>query len=146
MHTVVAQYSPDEGLMNINISQCENENVLHLLLWSDLCWSTTSQEGNSGLEFHPFVHNLSDCGFVESKLFRDGFVTFLAWWATSTLFLRSSVICFVHDMIRMTKKIFLSHLFDWVYYIYSTYIYIYTHTHTHPRTHTHTYIYETKKV
>ncbi len=105
--------------MNINISQCENENVLHLLLWSDLCWSTTSQEGNSGLEFPPFVHNLSDCGFMESKLFRDGFVTFLAWWATSTLFLRSSVICFVHDMIHMTKKIFFervdgSYAFEWL--------------------------------
>ncbi len=49
--------------------------LLNVLLWGDLCWSTTSQEGNSGLEFPPFVHNLSDCGFVESKLFRDGFVT-----------------------------------------------------------------------
>ncbi len=38
--------------------------------------ATASWEGNSGLEFPPFVHNLSDCGFVESKLFRDGFVTF----------------------------------------------------------------------
>ncbi len=38
--------------------------------------STTSREGNGGLEFSPFVHNLSDFGFVETKLFRDGFVTF----------------------------------------------------------------------
>ncbi len=75
MHTMVAQCSPDVGLMNINISQCEllqPRRLLHVLLWSDLCWSTTSREGNSGLEFPPFVHNLSDCAFVESKLFRDG--------------------------------------------------------------------------
>ncbi len=43
---------------------------------SDICWSTTSREGNRGLEFPPFVHNLSDCGFVESKLSRDDFVNF----------------------------------------------------------------------
>ncbi|KAL7827601.1 hypothetical protein SRHO_G00333190 [Serrasalmus rhombeus] len=87
MHTSVVQCSPDGGLMNINISQCERG--LQLLRsypgvlcdlsdyhtpcsWSDLCWSTTPEEGNNGLEFPPFVNSLSDCGLVESKLFRDG--------------------------------------------------------------------------
>ncbi len=117
MHTVVAQCSSDGGLMNINISQCEKDlsclevtlqllqprRLLHVLLWSDLCWSTTSREGNSGLEFPLFVHSLSDCGLVESTIFRDGFIDFLAWWATSTLFPRSSVISFVRDMIHFHK-------------------------------------------
>ncbi len=70
---------------------------------SDLCWSTTSQEGNRGLEFPPFVHNLSDCGFVESKHFRDGFVTFSSLMSNITLFPRSSVISFVRDMIHFHK-------------------------------------------
>ncbi len=63
---------------------------------SDLCWLTTLGEGNSGLEFPPFVHNLSDCGFVESKLFRDGFLTFSSLMSDSnSFFLRSLEIYFV---------------------------------------------------
>ncbi len=41
------------------------------------CWSSTSGEGNSGLEFPPFVLDLSDCGLAESKHFRDVFSFYL---------------------------------------------------------------------
>ncbi len=75
--------------------------TLDILLWSDLCWLTTSREGNIGLEFPPFVHNLSECGFVESKLFRDGYVNFASMM--TFFFLRSSVISFVCDMIHFHK-------------------------------------------
>lgn len=27
---------------------------------NDLCWSSTPGEGDNGIEFHPFVHSLSD--------------------------------------------------------------------------------------
>ncbi len=105
--------SPDGGLMNINISQCEKglyllrsyqpRRLLHVLLWSDLCWSTTSREGKSSLEFPPFVHNLSDCGFVEYKLFRDSFVTFSSLMSNINFFPRSSIISFFIDMIHFHK-------------------------------------------
>ncbi len=89
--------------LEVTLRLLQPRRLLHVLLWSDLCWSTTSREGNSGLEFPLFVHSLSDCGLVESTIFRDGFIDFLAWWATSTLFPRSSVISFVRDMIPFHK-------------------------------------------
>lgn len=74
MHTIVVQCSPDGELMNINISQCvrglqlrgsypgvlcDLANYYTPCSWSDLCWLTTLGEGNNGLEFPPFVHNLT---------------------------------------------------------------------------------------
>ncbi len=87
---MVAQCSPDGGLMDINISQSEKglwllrsypENFCNLADYHSFCFGVIfvgqplGQPLNSGLEFPPLVHNLSDCGFLESKLFRDGFVT-----------------------------------------------------------------------
>ncbi len=61
-------------------------------------------EGNSGLEFPPFVHNLSDCGFVESKIFRDGFVTFSILMSNSNSFseVLSDLLCSCHDTLPQT--------------------------------------------
>lgn len=52
--------------------------------WSDLCWWINPGEGKSGFEFPPFVHHLSDGGFVVFKHFIDGFdgvslSTFRTW-------------------------------------------------------------------
>lgn len=43
--------------------------------WSYLSWSTPPGEGHNGVKFLPFVHSLSYDRLVESKLFRDCFVT-----------------------------------------------------------------------
>ncbi len=115
--------SPDGGLMNININQCEKglyllrsyqpHRLLHVLLWSDLCWSTTSREGKSSLEFPPFVHNLSDCGFVESKLFRDSFVTFSSLMSNINSFpeVLSNLLFYWHDSLPQTWSDFDRSLF-----------------------------------
>ncbi len=114
---------------------------LHVLLWGDLCWLTTSREGNNGLEFPPFVHSLCDCGFVESKLFRDGFVTFSSLMSNISSFsdVLSNLLCSWHDSLPQTwsyfcnsqirntgsffsinkwERKYFSHLFDSVLFVY----------------------------
>ncbi len=61
-------------------------------------------EGNSGLKFPPFVHNLSDCVFVESKLFRDGFVTFSSLMSNINSFseVLRDLLCLCHDALPQT--------------------------------------------
>lgn len=99
MHTTVVQCSLYGGLMNISQGErslqllrsypgvlCDLADYYTHCSLSDLCWSTTPGEGNNGLEFPPFVHNLSDCGLGESKLFRDVFVTFSSLMSIINLF------------------------------------------------------------
>lgn len=46
------------------------------MLMASLLLGVLSLSFSFGLEYPPSVHNLSVCGLMESKLFRDGFVTF----------------------------------------------------------------------
>ncbi len=90
-------------------------SCLKVTLWSfATLWTITSlAEGNSGLEFLQFVHNLSDCGFVESKLFRDGFVSFSSLMSNINSFSKvlGDLLCLCHDTLPQTWSDFKWSLF-----------------------------------
>lgn len=110
-HSFAVWCSPFNNLMNLNICQhgsgvtLGSFMIIHTLLLGDLCGSTTPGECNSGLEYPPFVHNLSDCGTVESKLFWDDFVTLSSFMSINNPlpeFLRE-LLCSWHDAVPQTQ-------------------------------------------
>lgn len=50
--------------------------VLHIRLFVWAWLVSHSEKGTGGVEFSPFVHNLTDGGVIEFKLFRNSFLIF----------------------------------------------------------------------
>lgn len=92
---------------------CDLTDYYTSCFWSDLCWSTTPGEGSNCLKCPLFEHNLSDCGFVESKLFRDGFIPFSRLMTTTTLFLRFSEIWNQKSELKLLNSVELQ-VFKWI--------------------------------